>query len=240
MKKKVMMAAGIPGVGKTTFLEILEEKFTDAGYQIGLVKEYPYIEEWAGLSESQSLIRLVPNNFDILPEGYRRMNEYVGSKVGLEAQEKFNCGKEIVMFETARGVGEPMVGYADFLHWVVNSLGLDMHELQIANIEIGAEISQVRARMQRRFDESEGTAPIPSILDKYLTLEGTPRCSAVEDLKLNTGDLPIVMNEVVKNGASKEGFITAIEGVYPKIIECISSVGTVEDQLTSLMREKEI
>lgn len=223
--KIIGMFSGLPGSGKTTTIDYFQDELSSMGIKVGISQEYPYIEEWANRDENGIFINPLPGNFDIKPEGYYYMNEYVGRKVGAEVGALFEEGSEVVLFETARGVGEPMVRYSDFLQEVYKNMGFTNHLIQITHFEMRSELNLIRERMQKRFDESGGVLPPPRILEKYLTVDGVPRCLAVRDLQDNSDGLPLVINESIVNGQGIEGIVTWVEALTPRITGLIDAEG---------------
>lgn len=229
MKDTIVIVTGIPGAGKSTFIDALSNGFNSNGRDVRVAEEYPYLISWSELDESVPWLNPIPENFDIKPEGYEHMNVYVGKKLGEEINDKFLDGADVVIFETARGVGDPQVGYAEFIKLIVSLLSDGLDDFQVVHLEVVADIELVRQRMKLRFDEDAEFAPPPEILDKYLNEEGKPKCSAIKDIEENGFDLPIIMSEIISNNhLSKEGFVQSVEQLVPSIVERIEGGRGVE------------
>lgn len=236
MKKSIVIATGPPGTGKTVGLEELYRSFRADDIEAEWEHEYPILEEWSKLEDSKEKWLYPPEPgraFDIRPEGYKPMSEYVGYQLAGKIDQSFCEGNSVVLFEFARGVGEPMVTYSDFIRIVLENLQLERNNLQLANVEFESDIGEIEERIRRRYDELERRALPPGAEKKYLRRDGTPLCYSTEDFEGADLGIPLVMNERVNNGRSEEALISHIESVvYPKVVERLGLPGvTVEGQL---------
>lgn len=222
MKKTLSVVSGITAVGKTTFSEIMQDSFVDRGISVAVANEYSHILQWADLEKAKPWLYPVEGSPDIRPEGYVHMSRHVSETLGDEISQLFDEGVEIVMFETARGVGDPVVGYGEFIEGVTRHLFSNGLEFQVINIELTAPIDQVRRRMEERYASDPEKAPPPQVLDKYLGDNGLPLRSSLEDLAAISLGMPLVMNEGIQNLNGRElleGIVSEI--LLPKVLQCI-------------------
>jgi len=214
------MVTGIPGVGKTTLLDRMQSEFQRKGFRSAVVDEYRFLLEWSKLPNSQAWLFPRENSFDIRPEGYRLMSSYVARRVAEDIQGRLEEGVSAVMFETARGVGDPMVTYVGFVSEILDHLPDMRSEVLLSNIEVTAPLPVVEERLQLRYLENRETAMPPEAVYKYLDPDGQPLVSSVDEFRRVGLDLPIVLNERISNGTGKEAFWRRLEGsLLPTIFE---------------------
>lgn len=222
--RSIVMFTGVPGSGKTTLMEEVVRKMRSDQVRMATTYEYDYVCEWARLPENrenQQLVRVIGESFDLFPAAYRPMSEYVARRLSGELSTHFEQGAAVVVFEIARGVGKPRADYAPFVESLVSSLGEWKRSVGLANIEVVADVKDIGARMRTRF-EADPTAPPPGIEWKYLDALGRPLCYASEDLVRASLGIPLVLNEMVRNGADIETLREEVEReLYPRLVTAL-------------------
>src|SRR3989304_3347141 len=114
LEKTIVMFTGVPGSGKTTVLDVMDGRLSHH-IPPAVIGAYGYVQEWAGLPENGRFLQVPPPSFVLELHGYRPMSTYVAERLARSIENIFKNGYEMVMFETARGVGDPLVTYADFV-----------------------------------------------------------------------------------------------------------------------------
>lgn len=221
MQQTIVMLTGVPGSGKSTVVEGFLREFSKRGVSVAHVDEYRHILEWKDSPEGSQWVR--PHrlgSFDILLEGYWPMSEVVGERLAKDINSSFNAGNEVVIFETARGVGKPRVTYSDFWRMINGRLVIDRERVGLAHIETRSLPGYLEERIVRRHIEFPSTAPPPGIELKYLTNAGFPLCLATEDLETHDLGIPLLMNEFMRNGGPKKEFVARIhDELFPRFVE---------------------
>lgn len=217
----ILMVTGVPGSGKTTLLRSLLRSLWASGISIGQLSEYEFVKEWADRRENRSLLLAPPPSFVLQPEGYRPMSRFVAGRLVQAIRAKFQAGINRVAFETARGVGEPLVTYREFVRDIYAELGEEGSGVGLVHYEVVAPREDVERRTALRFAE-DPSAPPPGIELRYLTAEGKPRISAREDLVHLPRDFPLLFNETLSNGRDVEGFKRqVVEAIVPRVLETL-------------------
>lgn len=190
------------------------------------MNEYRHILSWARMREHEEWLNFPPEGgFDIKLSGYRPMSDYVGRLLARDIQWSLGEGKQAVVFETARGVGEPFVTYSDFLDVMIGELYDQREGLQLINIEVLASAQDLERRMLERFLADPVNAPPPGIEKKYLHPDGTPLCFATQNLAQAELEIPLVLNESLRNGIPKEAFEGRIhDELYPRMLSTLGMI----------------
>lgn len=223
MNKQLFIATGIPGTGKTTLLDAFITSCQSRGVAPLLIDEYrDHMWPWARREENLKWQepRKPEETFNILREGYVHMNEAVAASVGLEVKKQFERNTQVVAFEIARGVGNPMVGYSEFIGHVARINGGLDGGLGIVHIELTSNFELVKQRLQDRYDADPEHAPPPDIYIKYVNEGEEPNVQAVNELDGMDGRLPIIFNEGIVNNGTRKELIKKVEGdLFSRVFE---------------------
>ena len=213
------MFTGVPGSGKTTVLDVMDKRLTHQFDRPAVIGEYGFVQEWAGFAENRRFLHVPPPSFVFKLYGYRPMSAYVAERLAQSIENTFKIGHEMVMFETARGVGDPLVTYADFVSDIYRNLSRENRHAHLVNYEVLADANDIARRMEKRFGE-DPTATPPGVEKRYLTSEGFPLVYSTQDLRRLPESIPIVINETMHNGHSKEGIEAMVDlEIFPKFQE---------------------
>ncbi|MCH7951183.1 hypothetical protein IH980_00400 [Patescibacteria group bacterium] len=225
--RTVIMTTGVPGVGKSTFMALLEAKLRGDGILAALINDYRFYSEWKDLEGNQIFWEPLGETFNLKPEAYEHVSVYAAGRLADEVADFFDEGKRVVVVEAARGAfGRD--NYTEGL-FVPIAQGLDGREDPIcfANFEVVAPSKEVIvARARDRIGEDPNAAP-PETCLKYF--DGDELfCSSVLELRRSPLGVTPIMNETVDNGGTIEGVKAVVEGLYPTMLERLGIGGSVE------------
>jgi len=218
LEKTIVMFTGVPGSGKTTVLDVMDKRLSHH-IRPAVIGEYGFVQEWAGLPENRRFLQVPPPSFVLELYGYRPMSTHVAERLAQSIENTFKIGFEMVMFETARGVGDPLVTYADFVTDIYRNLSRENRTARLVNYEVLADANDIARRMATRFEE-DPTATPPGVEKRYLSAEGFPLVYSTQDLRRLPEDIPIVINESLQNGHTKEGIESMVDlEIFPRFQE---------------------
>ena len=215
--KLAIFITGIPGAGKTEIGSKLKDRLSEYKGEVALLNDYQYFWEWVTANKDRKdLVKIIGEggNFNLKPKAYVEMSPWVTSRLAEDAIT-FLENEDMVLIEGARGVGEPMAGYAEHLVVpVVEEIQKVHGGIRVANFEVLAESATIRRRLEERFDNDPESAP-PSVVEKYLK-DGQPRSSSVEELR-EVFSLPLVINEGLSNGSGEQNIEHLAEKASTKV-----------------------
>jgi hypothetical protein len=174
MDKKIIVLAGLPGTGKSTFAAKLVAEAEKAGKKIEFYNDYPVLIELAKKYRGdETKVRWFKQedgteNFDIVPEAYREISASIATNIAEKMRNELE-DFDMVVIESARGAGPD--GRRDRydeelfkpLMFVLQDSGAYI------NIEmVVSDIAEIRRRMIERSREDSMATP-EFILDKYLS-----------------------------------------------------------------------
>lgn len=222
-EKSILMITGVPGSGKTTLMKPLIESIQEHQIKVKSLDEYAHVYAWSQLQESQRWLLPSEGSFDIAPSGYHKMSEYVGRSLAQEIDSELKEGTQVVVFETARGVGEPRVDYRHLVDSIAQNLMHDPSQINLLNIEVRAQAQVIEERIKARYRQDSETAPPPGTEKKYLNFEGQPLCLASWDLQLTALKFLLVFNQVIYNGRHGEDLEHRVEDeIFPRMKEVLA------------------
>jgi len=213
------MFTGVPGSGKTTLMSDFLSQFEHDGITASPISEYRYVKGWSKLPDSQPLLQVPGESFVLKQEGYWTMSAFVAKRLAEEIEFRFFQGDSRVVFEAARGVGEPRVDYAQFTRDLLSHLDGKRGELGLVNIEAVAGRWDIEQRIKKRFMHDR-SAPPPGTELRYLRTDGLPLCYSTQDLREVFLGVPLVFNEIVHNGSDRETLrAEVVRELYPRLIQ---------------------
>ena len=227
--KIAIFITGVPGAGKTEIGSKLKDRLSEYKGEVALLNDYKYFWEWfIKNKDRQDLVEILGEggNFNLKPKAYTEMSPWVTSRLAEDAITSLEGDQDMVLIEGARGVGEPMAGYAEHLVVPVYEGIRRVHgDIRVANLEVSAESDKIRERLEERYAKDPESAP-PSVVEKYLQENGEPRSSSVaelEKLREEKFGFPLLINEGLPNGSGVNNIERLAELAETKVIGVMSA-----------------
>lgn len=216
--QSVSFVTGVPGVGKTSIMKLLEKNSRAHKRKPLIVNDYDFLEKLAIIHRQDSrLVTWHPDGkggeyFVVEPAAYPEVSTMVASTIARNLVVWLDQYQDIAI-EFARGAG--LEGSRDQydLHGFDLIVPVIAGVARVANFEIAtSDHDLVRRRMQDRLDHDPTAAP-PFVHDKYLDINGNPLSSVLQAEKYN-----FEVNQEIDNGGRPDETEILVASLFRRLV----------------------